>query len=141
MGFDYPTYGFSLNLRLPIRDRRAVADLADAAVSKRMNTLRARSTEQTIRLEVLNAVNQLESSKARVKLAKTSLDFSQKRVDAEQQKYDLGVTTIYFLLDAQNSLAASQSELVTQASQYRRNLTTLLRVTGQLLEQRGVVVR
>jgi HAE1 family hydrophobic/amphiphilic exporter-1 len=140
-GFDFPTYGFSLNLRLPIRDRRAVADLADAAVSKRMNTLRARSTEQTIRLEVLNAVNQLESSKARVKLAKTSLDFSQKRVDAEQKKYDLGVTTIYFLLDAQNSLAASQSELVTQAAQYRRNVTTMLRVTGQLLEQRGVVVR
>lgn len=140
-GFDFPTYGLTLSLRLPIRDRRAIADLADAAVSKRMNTLRARSTAQTIRLEVLNAVNQVESSKARVKLAQTSLDFSQKRVDAEQKKYDLGVTTIYFLLDAQNSLAASQSELVTQAAQYRRNVTTMLRVTGQLLEQRGVVVR
>ncbi len=140
-GFDFPTYGFTLSLRLPIRDRRAVADLADAVVSKRLDALRTRSLEQQIRLEVLNAVNRLESSKARVKLAKTSLEFSQKRVDAEQKKYDLGVTTIYFLLDAQNRLAEAQSDLVTQAAQYRRNLTNLLRVTGQLLEERGVVVQ
>jgi len=139
--FNYPTYGFTLSLRLPIRDRRSVADLADAAVSKKMDALRVRSVEQSIRLDVLDAVNQLESSKARVKLAKTSLEFSRKRLDAEQQKYDLGVTTIFFVLDAQNALAASQSELVRQASQYRRNLTNLLLVTGELLDKRGVVVR
>jgi len=140
-GFDYPTYGFSLTLRLPLRDRRAAADLADALISKRLDALRARNLEQQIRLEVLNAVNQLESAKARVKLAQTALEFSQKRVEAEQKKYDLGVTTIYFVLDAQNALTAAQSQLVTAVAQYRRNMTNLLRVTGQLLEERGVIVQ
>jgi len=140
-GFNYPTYGFTLSLRLPIRDRRAAADLADATVSKRINTLRARSAEQTIRQEVLDAVNQLESSKASVALAQVSLDFSQKRVDAEQKKYDLGVTTIFFLLDAQNALTRAQADLVTQSAQYRRSMTSLLEAAGQLLEERGVVVQ
>ena len=140
-GFNFPTYGFNLTLRLPIRDRRAVASLANAAVSMRMDNLRVRNAEQSIRLEVLNAVNQLESSKARVKLAQTSLEFSQKRADAEQTKYDLGVTDIYFLLDAQSRLAEAQSDVVTQAAQYHRNLTNLLQVTGQLLEERGIVVQ
>jgi outer membrane protein TolC len=140
-GFNYPTYGFSLSLRLPIRDRRAVADMADAVVGKRLDTLRARSVEQSIRLDVLSAANNLESSKAGVKLAQVSVDFAQKRVDAEQKKYDLGVTTIFFLLEAQNDLASAQAELVTQAAQYRRNLTNLFRVTGELLEERGVVVQ
>jgi len=139
-GFNFPTYGFALSLRLPIRDRAAVANLADAAVSKRLNSLRARQVEQQIRLEVLNAVNNVESSRARLKLAQLSVDFAQKRLDAEQKKYDLGVTTIFFLLDAQNRLAEAQSQLVTEASQYRRNLTNLLRVTGQLLRERNVVV-
>ncbi|MCW5980118.1 MAG: TolC family protein [Bryobacteraceae bacterium] len=140
-GFNFPTYGFSLSLRLPIRDRRGAANMADAVVSKRLNTLRARNIEQGIRLDVLTAVNNLESSKAGVRLAQVSVDFAQKRVDAEQKKYDLGVTTIFFLLQAQNDLASSQAELVTQAAQYRRNLTNLLRVTGDLLEERGVVVQ
>ncbi len=140
-GFDFPTYGFTLSLRLPLRDRAAVANLADAAVSKKQNTLDAQNTQQAIRLEVLNAVSQFESSKARVQQAQVSLDFSQKRLDAEEKKYDLGVTTIFFVLDAQNALVSAQSELVTQAAQYQRNLTNLLRVTGQLLDQRGVVIQ
>ncbi len=140
-GLDFPIYGFSLSLRLPLRDRRAAADLADATVNKRLNTLRARNVEQTIRLDVLNAVNQVENSRASVRLAQVSVDFSQKRVDAEQKKYDLGVTTIFFLLDAQNTLTRAQADLVTQSAQYRRNLLNLTRVTGELLEERGVTVQ
>ncbi len=138
--FTYPTYGFGLTLRLPIRDRRAQADFADATVSKRLNSLRARTTEQNIRLEVLNAVNQVENSRASVKLAQVRLDFSQKRVEAEQKRYDLGVTTIFFVIQAQNDLVSAQADLVQQSVQYRRNLLGLQRVTGQLLEDRGVVI-
>jgi outer membrane protein len=138
--FTYPTYGFGLTLRLPIRDRRAQADFADATVSKRLNSLRARTTEQGIRLEVLNAVNQVENSRASVKLAQVRLDFSQKRVEAEQKRYDLGVTTIFFVIQAQNDLVSAQADLVQQSVQYRRNLLNLQRVTGQLLEDRGVVI-
>ena len=139
--FNFPRYGFTLSLQLPVRDRRGVADMADAVLSKKEDMLALRQTQQNLRLAVLNAVNQLESSKARVKLAQTSLEFSQKRLDAEQKKYDLGVTTIFFLLDAQNSLAEAEAELVTQAAQYRRNYTQLLRVTGTLLDERGVVIQ
>jgi len=138
--FTYPTYGFGLTLRLPIRDRRAQADFADATVSKRLNSLRARTTEQNIRLEVLNAVNQVENSRASVKLAQVRLDFSQKRVEAEQKRYDLGVTTIFFVIQAQNDLVSAQADLVQQSVQYRRNLLNLQRVTGQLLEDRGIVI-
>jgi outer membrane protein len=138
--FDFPIYGFGLTLRLPLRDRRAAADLADAQVSKRLNSLRARSIEQQIRQEVLNAVTQVENSRASVRLAQVALDFSQKNVEAEQKRYDLGVTTIFFLLDAQTALTNSQANLVTQSVQYRRNLLNLLRATGQLLEERGVAV-
>ena len=138
--FTYPTYGFGLTLSLPIRDRRAQADFADATVNKRLDSLRARTTEQTIRLDVLNAVNQVENSRASVKLAQVRLDFSQKRVEAEQKRYDLGVTTIFFVIQAQNDLVSAQADLVQQSVQYRRNLLNLERVTGQLLEARGVVI-
>ena len=139
-GFDYPSYGVTLSLRFPIRDRGAIANMADAVVSKKLNALQARTTQQQIRLDVLNAVANVESSKARVKLSRTALEFSEKRLDGEKQKYDLGVSDIFFLLDAQNALSAAQADLVTQAAAYRRSITNLLRVTGQLLDERGIVV-
>jgi outer membrane protein TolC len=139
--FGFPTYSFALTLNLPIRDRRAAADLADASVARKLDAYRLRNQEQQVRLEVLNAINQVENSRASVELAKVALDFSEKRVEAEQKRYDLGVTTIFFLLDAQNALVQANSNLVQQSVQYRRNLTNLLRVTGELLEERGITIQ
>src|SRR4030095_2316395 len=45
-GFGYWVYGFGVRLNLPLRDRRASADYADAVVNKRLDTLRVRSAEQ-----------------------------------------------------------------------------------------------
>jgi outer membrane protein len=140
-GFGSPVYGFGLNLQLPIRNRAASADLADAVVNKRLDTLRLRSLQQQVRQDVLNAVSQVENSRASVELAKVALDLAQKRVDAEQKKYDLGTITLFFLLDAQNALTQAQSALVRESVNYRRNLVNLLRFTGELLPERGITVQ
>jgi len=139
--FNYPIYGFGLQMRLPIRDRRAAADFADAVITKRQDVLSRRSLEQTIRQQVLNAASQVESSKASVKLAAVARDLAQKQLDAEQKKYDLGTSVIFFVLDAQTRLVNAEAQLVNTMIQYRRNLINLLRVTGDLLEDRGIQVQ
>jgi outer membrane protein TolC len=140
-GFDFNTFAFSLNLQLPLRDRAGAANLADATVNKRLNALRERSLEQQVRNEVLTAINNLENSKASVRLAQVALDYAQKRADADQKRYDLGVINIFFLLSAQNDLTTAQSNLVNQTVQYRRNSLTLQQRLGTLLQSRGIVIQ
>jgi outer membrane protein TolC len=139
--FGFPVYGFGLRLTLPIRDRRAAADYADAVVTKRADLLRVRSAEQTARQEVLNAISRVESSRASVELARVALDLAQKRVEADQKRYDLGTITLFFLLDSQNALTQAQSALVNQSVNYRKNLVTLQRLTGELLAERGIRIQ
>ncbi len=136
--FNYPTYYMELSLTLPIRDRAASADYADAVVNKRLDSLRARTTEQSLRLEVLNAISQVDSSKDSVRLAMVARDLAKKNLEAEQKKYDLGTTVLYFVLDAQTKLTNAESQLATESINYRRNLLRLFRVTGTLLDERGV---
>lgn len=140
-GFSYPTWAFSLSLQLPLRDRAAAADLADAVVAKRINTLNQRTTEQQIRQDVLTAVTQVESSREGVKLAKIAVDFALKRVEADQKRYELGAITVFFLLSGQTDLANTESNLVTQIIQHRRNLLNLQQRVGTLLADRGIVVQ
>jgi outer membrane protein TolC len=90
---------------------------------------------------VLNAITQVENSKASIELAKIALDLAQKRVEADQKRYDLGTITLFFLLDSQTQLTQAQSTLVNQTVQYRRNLTNLYRTTGNLLSERGIAVQ
>jgi outer membrane protein TolC len=139
--FNYPVYGFSLQLRLPLRDRRASADLADAAIAKKREMLALRNLEQRIRLEVLNALSGVEQSRAGIRQATVARDFAQKRLDAENRRYELGVSQIFLVLQAQTDLTTSESELLTQSIAYRRNLITLLQVTGELLNERNVLIQ
>lgn len=140
-GFGLPTYQMSLNLSLPIKNHTAQANLADQTVSKKMDALRLRLGEQNVRLQVLQAYENLQSSRASVDLAKAARDFAEKRVEAEEKKYELGTEQIFFVLTAQGDLTTAESALVTQMINYLVNQTALYRAMGTLLEERGIVVQ
>jgi HAE1 family hydrophobic/amphiphilic exporter-1 len=138
--FNFPTYNMGLSLRLPLRNRAGQADLADAVLNKRIDTLRARALEQNIRRDVLNAVTRVESSRAAIRQSQIAVNFAQQRLEAEEKRYNLGVSTIFFVLQATTDLFNSQSSLVVQSVQYRRDLLNLMRMTGTLLDDRGIIV-
>ena len=140
-GFGLSTYQFGLRLTLPIRNRAASADMADAVVRKKQDTLTVRTTQQTIRLDILNAITNVESSKESVKLAKVARDFAQKALDAENKKYELGTELSQNVLLAQNALAQSESTVVTNQIALRKNLLNLLVKVGTLLDERGIVIQ
>lgn len=140
-GFGYPLYSFGATLRLPIRSHAASADMADAIVSKRRDALTLRTQQQQVRLDVLTAMTNLSSSKESVKLAMVARDFAQKNLDAENQKYQLGTEQVQFVLQAQNQLVQAESSVVTNQVGLRRSILNLLTRTGELLDERGVVVQ
>jgi outer membrane protein TolC len=134
-------YSVGLTLRLPIRNHQASADVADALVSKKRDALNVRTVRQQVRLDVLTAVSQVESSKDAMKLAVVARDFSRKYMEAEQKKYELGNSTIFFVLQAQGALVTAESSVVQNSVNYRRNLMYLLWRTGDLLEARGIALQ
>ncbi len=140
-GFNNTTYRIGLTLNLPLRDRTGAARLADSLVRKKTDALNLRKAEQGVRLDVLNAVSQVESSREAVRLAVIARDLAQKQLEAEKQKYDLGTTQMYYVLDAQTRLTTADANVVTQSINYRRNQLNLLRVVGTLLEERGIKVQ
>ncbi len=138
--FNYPTYSVGLTLRIPIRDRAAAANYADAVVQRKLDQLTLQAGQANVRLQVLTAISQLENSKASVELAKVARDLAQKRLEAEQKKYELGTTTIFFVLSAQGDLVTAESALVREAVNYRRNQLNLLQRSGTLLSERGITL-
>jgi len=138
--WNFPTYGFTLTLRLPLRNRAAVADMANAQVSKRRDLYSLRSREQSIELEVRNAVHDLESAKLSMAAARIARDTAQKNLEAEQKKYDLGISTIFFVLDAQTQLAQTEQGLLQSQISYQQALTALDRSMGVLLDRHHIEV-
>jgi outer membrane protein len=139
-GFSFPTYGMNLQLRLPIRNRAAAADLGSALVSKKNGLYRMRSLEQAISTEVKNAVHDLEQAELVITAAQASRDLAAKTLSAEERKYQLGAGTIFFVLDAQNQLSSAELALVQSQIAYQRALTAVDHASGVLLAKHKMSV-
>ena len=131
--FNFPTYGATLTLSLPIKNHGAEADLADALVNRNRDQYRQERTRQAITLEVTNAVHQVEESKLSVEAAKVAVDLAEKTLQAEQRKYTLGNSTVFFVLDAQTQLAQAEFSQVQAQTGYQSAVAALDFATGELL--------
>lgn len=130
---NFPGYGLTLTLRLPLRNRGAEADLGNALVGKRRDLYSLRREEQQVTIDVKHAADQLEQAKLSVTAAKTARDLAQKNLEAEQRKYELGAETIFFVLDAQTQLSQAEQNVVQSQIDLHRAVAQMDRSTGQLL--------
>jgi len=138
--FAFPTYGFNLQLNLPVKNRVVEADLGNALVAKRRSLYLLRQVEQGITLEVRNAVHQLEQANLSMAAAQIARDLAQKNLEAEQRKYELGAQPIFFTLEAQSQLSLNELNLVQAEIGYQRSLAAVDRATATLLERHRVQI-
>jgi hypothetical protein len=88
-GFRYPTYGFGITLRLPIRNHSAEAALGQAAVARESDLYSIRLQEQAVNLDVVNSIHLLEESKQALEAARISRDLARKTLQAEPTEIPL----------------------------------------------------
>ena len=140
-GFGNPTYSASLTLNLPIRSRIASMTMANALIQKRNDALNVRSTQQNIRVSILNAVTNLQSAEESLKLSLIQNEFSKKNLDAMHTKYELGTEIQQNVVSAQLDLANSNLTVLNSKISLQRAVLSLYLQTGELLDKRGIVVK
>lgn len=138
--FTFPTYGASLTLSLPVKNHGAEADLGDALTNRTRDQYRQERTRQIITLQVTNAVHQVEQARLSVEAAKIAVDLAEKTLQAEQRKYTLGNSTVFFVLDAQTQLAQAEFSQVQAQTGYQSAVAALDYFTGQLLEHHQIQI-
>jgi outer membrane protein TolC len=139
--FGYPTYSFGLTLNLPIRSHTASADLADSLIRKKTDALTLRNLQQSIRLQVLQAITDLNGAKEQLKLAEILREISQSNSDAMKKKYELGTELLPNVVRAAQDLITAENNVVAQKIALRRSVLNLLTQTGELLDERGIVIQ
>ncbi len=138
--FTYPAYGASLSLTLPIRNHSGQANLADALVSRTRDQYQERQTNQSITLEVTQAVHSLEEAKLTMEAAKVAVDLARDTLKADERKYELGAEAVFFVLDAQTQLAQAELNLIQAQISYQLAVAQLDHATGDLLEHHQVQI-
>ena len=138
--FTYPAYGATLSLNLPLKRHSAEANLADALVSRHQDQFQERRTNQSITLEVTNAVHALEEAKLTMEAAKIAADLARDSLRADERKYELGAEPVFFVLDAQIQLAQAELNLIQAQVNFQLAVAQLDHATGDLLDHHHVQI-
>lgn len=137
---DYSTYGVSVALSLPIRNRGAEAEFGQARVARERALYLLREEEQAVSLDVKSAIDDLEKAKQSLSVARLARDLAQKTLEAEQRKRELGENTLFLVLEAQAGLASAELSFLRTTVAYHRAVTGIARATGTLLERHNVQI-
>ena len=137
---DFPDYGFGLNINLPIRNRAAQADHARAEIAERQAETRYRRAVNTVIVEVRNAQIALEQNRARIEAAQKARALAQETMEAEQKKFQLGASTIFFVIQAQRDLAAARSTEVRARVDFANAEVQFDRALGRTLERSSITL-
>ncbi len=137
---NFPTYTLQLSLNIPIRNRSAQADSARARLEQRQAETSLQRLQNSVVVEVRNAQIALEQNRARVDAAQKSRTLAEQTLDAEQKKYQLGASTIFFVIQAQRDLAAAQSVEVRALVDLAKARIDFDRALGRTLEVNHITI-
>jgi outer membrane protein TolC len=92
---NYSTFEGGINLTLPIRNRAAQADNAQALLNERQQKTQYRQEQNVIFVSVRNALIALQEDRASVAAAEEARKLAVQTFEDEQEKYRLGASTSY----------------------------------------------
>lgn len=131
---NYPNYTLGFTLNVPLRNRSAQADLIIDQVTLRRAEIQQQQQVNNIRVDVQNAITAIQQARAAYQASVKSRQLQEQNLDAEQKKYALGASTIFFVIQAQRDLSTAQGAEVQALTTYSRARTQLSLATGQVLK-------
>ncbi|MDX1383337.1 MAG: TolC family protein [Thermoanaerobaculia bacterium] len=135
---DFEGWAAGLEFAYPIRNREAKGNsaIADLALEEGLTTL------EDLRLAVLTEVRRtaraVDTAAEAIDLAEITTELATRNLDAEQKRYENGLSTSFQVLEIQEDLTQARSREVTSIAAYRRALVLFYRAIGQLLQENGI---
>ena len=136
----YPTYRVGIQFNLPLfGDKTAGANYGKALVEGEKIETQREQLEQTIQVDVRNAIQSLRTAEAKLRAAAIARENSVKQYESEQRKLDAGQSDIYKVLERQTALTVARSNELRAQTDLNKSIADLQRATGNSLKANNVV--
>jgi outer membrane protein TolC len=137
----FPDASIGLSLTVPILNRSAKADVVIARASRTQAAISLAQQKQRVSVEVRDAAVALQTAAQRIEAARAGRQAAETQLRAEKERFDVGLSTNFFVLTRQNDLAQAILTETNALTDYRRALTDFARSVGALLEERSIEIR
>ena len=127
-----------LTYAYPFGNRAAKSNYAISKISSEKSQIALESVMQDVRVDVRRSARAVESGYERVVAARKNTELQTKKLEAEQKKFDNGMSTSFEVFTFQTDLRNAQLSLIRALLDYNKSLADLERAKGTLLESKGL---
>ena len=129
----FEDHQLGLQLLVPLGNQAAKSQLRQAFYQRRQRLSSRENRKSLIKLEVLNAIDQLEANWQRVLASRQRTILDGRLYKAESRQFELGMRTSTEVLEAQTNFAEAQRAEILALAEYQIALVDLAYATGTLL--------
>ncbi len=138
--FDFPRWTFGLTYSVPIGNRRAEEALVARRYERDRSAVELAFLKQEITRQVRFAVRALEDGAAAIDAAVAARRLAERNLEAEETKFDNGLSTNFQVSEIQRALADAQFAEIRARVNYRKAMATYYAATGNFLEAKNVQI-
>lgn len=139
-GADFPTWNIGVSISYPLLGSQADASYARARIQRNQTLAQVKALELEVATEVTNAALQVQSNVKRVDAATAARALAERRLEAEQSKFEVGLSTNFFVVQAQRDLADAQNTELLARLDYQKSLVDFERSQATSLSRAGITV-
>jgi outer membrane protein TolC len=137
----YPTTLVQLRISLPLRNRTAEANLNNSLAETRRIRNQRLQTEQTIEASVRNAMQSVDSAKARLESSRVARESAEEQYQSEQRQFRAGTSTLFLVQQRQTDMITARSQERRAEADLGKAIATFELATGTILDTNNIRLR
>ncbi|MFC2166872.1 TolC family protein [Acidobacteriota bacterium] len=137
-GFKYENWSLSLNLNVPLGNLISRASLAEAKMLREQKLLTQEKEKKTIYFETMETLNEIKILENRINTSTQYRELIEKRLDAEEQKFNLGLVASDWLFTYQERFISAKMAETGAIIDYKIAVANLQKILGTNLKSQNI---
>jgi len=121
-GNDYKNWSVGFQISYPIGMSTADAGLAQARLQQAQAETNLQNMEMLITTSVRDVARQVTTNQKRVEATQKARELAERRLEAEQKKFNVGLSTTFVVFQLQRDLASQRAREVAAIIDYNKSL-------------------
>ena len=138
---EFRDWTLGLVFSYPLFNSSADAAHAQAQADYRRQRAVLESQELVVAQEVRITARLVQTNRKRIESNRVAQELMFRRLEAEQKKFEVGMSTSFLIVQAQRDLAVAAGEYLQSVIDYNKSIVAYRRVTGTILEKHQISVR
>ena len=137
---EFPNWNLSLTVGYPIGASQAEANVAQSRLQRTQAQVQMKSIELQIATQVREVARQVNTNLKRVEATRAARELGERRLEAEQKKFEVGMSTSFLVFQAQRDLSQGRDAELRAILDYNQALVDFEAVQESAISGGGIAV-